>query len=135
MRKFILDTNVLISAVCFSGAEFACYDYILKNYSIVLTPDTYAELSEVIKREKFRKYISSEEADEFCTLLTKTATWFIPQGKLILCRDPKDDKFLDAAQASCASAIITGDEDLLILKMIGTTPIMTVKEFLELENV
>ncbi len=46
-----------------------------------------------------------------------------------------EKKFLDAAQASCASAIITGDEDLLVLKMIGATPIMTVKEFLELENV
>ncbi len=31
------------------------------------------------------------------------------------CRDPKDDKFLDVALSGDAAAIITGDQDLLVL--------------------
>lgn len=34
---------------------------------------------------------------------------------LVLCRDPKDQQFLDLAQSGKADLLVTGDEDLLVL--------------------
>ncbi len=50
------------------------------------------------------------------------------------CRDPKDNKFIDCALSANADFIITGDNDLLVLKQIDDTKIVTVDEFLGLFN-
>ncbi|MFO5470502.1 MAG: putative toxin-antitoxin system toxin component, PIN family, partial [Dolichospermum sp.] len=47
-----------------------------------------------------------------------------------VCRDPKDDKFLSLAIAGNANIIITGDEDLLVLKCYQNIPILSPKDFL-----
>ena len=49
-------------------------------------------------------------------------------------RDPKDDFLLSAALGGNADYLITGDEDLLILKdnpSLGKLRIITIKDFLE----
>jgi putative PIN family toxin of toxin-antitoxin system len=45
--------------------------------------------------------------------------------RLALCRDPRDDKFLELAAAGHASHLITGDHDLLVLGRFRETRIMT----------
>jgi hypothetical protein len=47
------------------------------------------------------------------------------------CRDPKDNKFLELAVSGKASAIISGDEDLLALHPFRDIPIFTLRDFLE----
>ncbi|MBI5220176.1 MAG: putative toxin-antitoxin system toxin component, PIN family [Bacteroidia bacterium] len=49
-----------------------------------------------------------------------------------LCRDSSDDKFLSLAKAGNASAIITGDKDLLILNPFNNIPIITPDTFLKM---
>lgn len=51
---------------------------------------------------------------------------------LKICRDPKDDKFLNLASSGAANFIVTGDDDLLILKSYRDIPILNAKDFLEL---
>jgi uncharacterized protein len=47
-----------------------------------------------------------------------------------ICRDPKDEKFLElAANADC---IVSGDKDLLVLNPFRGTLILTPREFLDL---
>jgi putative PIN family toxin of toxin-antitoxin system len=48
-----------------------------------------------------------------------------------VCRDPKDNKFLELAVEAGAACLITGDKDLLILNPFQNTPILTASEFLE----
>jgi len=48
----------------------------------------------------------------------------------IVCRDPKDDKFLDLAVSCAASLLVTGDDDLLILNPFHDIPIVTPAQFL-----
>jgi predicted nucleic acid-binding protein len=50
--------------------------------------------------------------------------------KITICRDPKDDKFLELAVNGQANFIITGDEDLLVLNPFRNIEIITVNEFL-----
>jgi predicted nucleic acid-binding protein len=46
-----------------------------------------------------------------------------------VCRDPKDDKFLNLAVVCEASCIITGDKDLLVLNPFQNIPVLTAAEF------
>lgn len=47
-----------------------------------------------------------------------------------ICRDPKDNKYLELAVNGQAESIITGDQDLLILHPFQSINIVTVNDFL-----
>jgi predicted nucleic acid-binding protein len=49
------------------------------------------------------------------------------------CRDPRDDKFLEVAVNGRADAIVTGDQDLLVLNPFQGIPILSPAGYLELE--
>ena len=52
-----------------------------------------------------------------------------PRIELKACRDPKDDKFLDVAVEGRADALVSGDQDLLILHPFQGIPIIEPAEF------
>jgi uncharacterized protein len=43
---------------------------------------------------------------------------------IALCRDPKDDKFLELAMSGGADVIVSGDADLLVLNPFRGIPIV-----------
>jgi uncharacterized protein len=47
-----------------------------------------------------------------------------------ICRGPKDNKYLELANSSNASCLVTGDKDLLILNPFENIPIMTAADFI-----
>jgi predicted nucleic acid-binding protein len=49
------------------------------------------------------------------------------------CRDPRDDKFLEAAVHGHADLILTGDRDLLDLHPFRAIAILTPAAYLDLE--
>ena len=51
--------------------------------------------------------------------------------QLAICRDPRDDRFLEVALAGKATHLITGDRDLLALDHLHDTGITTPAAFLE----
>lgn len=53
--------------------------------------------------------------------------------QLTICRDPKDDKYLELAVDCKATCIITGDKDLLVLNPFRNIVIVTAAEFLDFE--
>ena len=50
--------------------------------------------------------------------------------KITVCRDPKDNKFLELAVAGNADCLITGDKDLLILNPFRGIKIISPSDFL-----
>ena len=48
-----------------------------------------------------------------------------------VCRDPKDNMFLECAIAANAYYLVSGDSDLLVLEKIKEIPIITVKQFFD----
>ena len=48
-----------------------------------------------------------------------------------VCRDPDDNFLLALAKDGKANYLLTGDEDLLILKNFGKTSIVTIASFLK----
>lgn len=71
--------------------------------------------------------IAVKKAKEF-------AVFFEPRNHVSLSRDPHDDMFLDISVVSNALFLITGDDDLLLLKTIESTKIVTPKQFLKQPN-
>jgi len=49
-----------------------------------------------------------------------------------VCRDPKDDMILECALNANATAIITGDKDLLVLQRYRHLRVLTARQYVEL---
>jgi uncharacterized protein len=80
------------------------------------------------------RYVDVEDRETFLALLTLRATLVEISEEIQACRDPKDDKFLSVAVNGDATAIISGDHDLLVLHPFRGIPIMTPSDFLTLRD-
>ena len=90
------------------------------------------EITEVLARPKFAGVPTEERRREALELLAAAALWIEPQEAVRECRDPKDDCYLELALAAGASAILTGDRDLLALHPYRGIPVLRPAAFLSL---
>lgn len=130
-RRFVFDTNVIISAFLFSQSKPRQALDIAQDIGVlILSNSAFAELEEVLSRRKFEKYLTLERRQEFLENFTKTVDFIDVEEKIDKCRDPKDDKYLELAVSGKAEFIISGDNDLLVLNPFRGIEIITVQEFL-----
>jgi len=115
-----------------SGLSVALAD---SRFRVFTSTEQLAELLDVVERPKFRKYFTLNEARSFFAdycLITESVVLQFPLPKV--CRDPKDDYLLALAKTAKVDLLISGDEDLLVLKKYGKArilkPIAFMKEFL-----
>ena len=87
---------------------------------------------EVLGRSKFRSkyHIESDDITALINLVRLRGELVKPQHEVTVCRDPKDDKFLEAALAGNADCIVSGDADLLVLNSFEGVSILSPAEFL-----
>jgi putative PIN family toxin of toxin-antitoxin system len=113
---WVLDTNTLVSRLlCPGGVAAQAVDHALARGVLLVSQETLDELVQVLTRAKFDPYISREDRRRFLELLGGVARVVPVVRPIRACRDPKGDKFLDVALSGEAGAIITGDQDLLVL--------------------
>lgn len=128
---WVLDTNTLISRLlCPGGVAAQAVDHALVRGVLLVSEDTLNELVEVLTRSKFDPYVTREDRRQFLELLGGVARIVPIVRKIRACRDAKDDKFLDVAVNGEATAIITGDQDLLVLDPFHGTRILSPAAFL-----
>jgi uncharacterized protein len=97
---------------------------------LLLSPATAEELSEVLGRPKLDRYVRPQTRKRFLAALVRRALVVEPNRSFVVCRDPKDDKFLELAVCCNASFLVTGDRDLLVLNPFQGTAIVSPAEFL-----
>ena len=126
--KVVLDTNVFISGLIFGGNCEKILRLVKEDrLTLLISPRTHNEvLSKLPKFGLDNDYISRQDAQ----IRTK-ATKALPKIKLDICRDPKDNMFLELCLAGRADYLITGDKDLLALKTFQSSRILTPKKFLD----
>ncbi|MFS0518963.1 putative toxin-antitoxin system toxin component, PIN family [Nostoc sp. UIC 10607] len=130
-RRFVFDTNVLISAFLFSQSKpRQALEQATIIGVIVLSSSVLSELEEVLYRPKFDRYLTKERRQEFLEDLTENAQFIDVTEQINECRDPKDNKYLELALSGQAECIVTGDDDLLVLNPWRGIEILTVQEFL-----
>ena len=131
-QYFVFDTNVIVSALLLKqSVSRQAFDKAFRQGKLLLSLATINELNEVLKREKFNKYVRENERIQFLTALVREAILVEVNETVTECRDPKDNKFLELAVSGQATCIVSGDKDLLILHPFRGTPIMTPRSFLD----
>jgi putative PIN family toxin of toxin-antitoxin system len=128
--KIVLDTNVLVSGIFFSGPP--------------------ADILRAWSRGKFRLVLSPEILDEYTRVSTELAAKFpdIDIRRILdlvvvrsevcspaalphqVCEDPHDDKFFAAALDRRAKIIISGDKHLLRVSGYQGVSVLTPRQFL-----
>ncbi len=115
-KRYVVDTNVLVSALLFADSKPArVVFHLLTTSTIVTSLPALQELEMVLQRPKFDRYVTIDEREAFITKLALTTVVVDIAETIQVCRDPKDDKFLEIAVNGKADIIVTGDPDLLIL--------------------
>lgn len=130
-ERFVFDTNVLVSALLFAESKPARAFFLALRGAVLLTSlAALHELSNVLHRKKFDKYITIEEREQFLDQYTQSAITIDIHETIQACRDPKNDKFLEIATNGAATYLITGDPDLLVLHPFRAIPIISPDTFL-----
>jgi uncharacterized protein len=129
--KFIFDTNALISsALSPKSTNAEALKLALELGDVLISDETWKEFESVLFRAKFDPYFSIAVRRE---LLKKFQFRFKKElitTKVTICRDSKDNMFLSLALSSQANALISGDNDLLILHPFEKLEILTAREFI-----
>ena len=111
--NLVLDTNVLVAALVARGVCGDLLEHCVRTHTVVSSSALLDELRKVLTR-KFRQ--RDADVRGAVGLFTETFTLVTPS---VLdppaCRDPDDDLVLATAVAGRCSAVITGDQDLLVL--------------------
>ena len=130
--RFVFDANVIVSAFLFKTSQPRLALEIAKNQGIIILSETVIdELSNVLSRPKFDRYLSRSIRQNLLETLVEASLLVQPSESINECRDPQDNKYLELAISGHAESIITGDEDLLILNSFRNIRIITVLEFLD----
>ncbi len=128
--RVIIDTNLWISFLI--SKDYSKLDKIIseKQVTLLYSQDLIDEFIEVAQRPKFKKYFTTEDLQALLLSMSSRATFIEVASTVDTCSDSKDNFLLALAKDGKASHLITGDKDLLILKIFGRTKILTLTEYL-----
>lgn len=127
-KKVILDTNLWISFLISKNYSF------LDNYvengkvKLIFSKELFTEFITVAERPKFTRFFSPKDLKKLISYIDKFGTLYHVSADISECRDVKDNFLLNLAIDSNADYLITGDSDLLDLKTIHNTKIITIKD-------
>ena len=133
--KALLDTNSLISALLVPPGPSGqiVRQWRAGQFELAVSPDTLAELIDVLhRRHILKKYpISESDIESYLNYLRNFAE--VAPGALVLDAvpdDPKDNHVLAAAIETSCEYIVSGDRHLLDLREFQNIRIVTPREFL-----
>lgn len=132
--RVVIDTNVWLSGLLWGGLPDQILQQVeARTVEAIVSEDILDELVRTLARPKFQKRLNQLELD-VDTLITavRCAVTIVVASPIPVpdLRDPKDEIIIAAAIAGCAEFIITGDQDLLVLKNVGSIIIISPGSFL-----
>jgi len=132
--RIVIDTNVYVSrALRSSSVPGMAVNKAWLEATTLLSAATWAEVQAVLKRAKFAAYIRSGTLEPYLEKVQSIATFVPILTPIRACRDPRDDKFLEVAVNGRADAIVTGDQDLLVMHPFRGIAILSPAGYLELK--
>ena len=133
-ERVVIDTNVLISSLFFTTSTPAkAVEKVVANAQLVATAETLRELIEKLLLPKFDRYVRRDRREALLERVASLVEIVEVLQPIHASRDPKDDKFLDAAVNGRADVIVTGDKDLLDLNPFRGVAIVTPAGYLARE--
>ena len=129
VSKIVLDTNVVIAAFAARGLCESVFELCLESHDLIVSDFLISELF-----DKLGQKLKLEESTihNIINLYRKNSRSVIPSEiDASECRDPDDLLVLGTCLTGKADFLVTGDKDLLVLKTIQNTKIVTPREFYE----
>ncbi len=130
-KKVILDTNLWISFLISKQLDFIDDLLLGGKIKLIFSRELLDEFLTVAKRPKFGKYFSESNVTALLRLFDRYGKLIEVSSNIQKCRDYKDNFLLNLAIDSKADFLVTGDEDLLVLKKIEKTKIVFWTDFLD----
>lgn len=115
MLTCVVDPGVLVAArLSGKGAPAELiHRWLSGQLDLVVSPLLLAELDRVLDREKFRRWLTREEAQAYVEFLrTRPRIMADPPPTVGHTRDPDDDYLVTLARAVQARVLVSGDSDL-----------------------
>lgn len=127
--RIILDTNVLVSGIFWSGPPYQILQaWRDRKFKLVVSPAILDEYTKVAIDLSFK--FPSVDLLSFLDLLMAEAEVYMPVTlPKQVCRDPNDDKILACALASRVGCIVSGDRDLLVISGYKNIQVFKPKDF------
>lgn len=125
--RVVLDTNVIVAALAARGLCSEIFEICLTDHTIVTSEHILSEIKEKLGG-KIR--LPQRITQDIVNYLRDQAEVVVPgELKESICRDKDDLSIIGTALSGNARFIITGDEDLLILKKYNDIEMVTPREF------
>jgi len=130
IKRIIIDTNLWISFLITN--DFNKLDHFLNSdkYLVVFSDELFDEFLDVVHREKFALYFNDLNIKILVEIINEKALFVKVFSIVNVCRDVKDNFLLSLAIDGDVDYLITGDNDLLILKHYQKTSILTINDFI-----
>ena len=132
-KRIVLDTNLWISFLITKDLSKLDKRIFTGETILIFSQELLHEFITVVSRPKFKKYFSQEEIIEILDIIDQQAIFVEVTSDIKKCRDEKDNFLLSLAVDGNADFLITGDQDLLELKAIEKTQIVTINQYLEVK--
>jgi putative PIN family toxin of toxin-antitoxin system len=134
-ERVVIDSNVLISGLLITTTTPAtALDRAVTTAQLVATTATVRELMTKLLSPKFDRYVPRERRDALLLRLAPLIEVVEVVQQIRACRDPRDDKFLEAAVNGRADVLVTGDKNLLDLNPFRSIAILTPAGYLRRER-
>jgi len=115
-KKIVLDTSIFVAGIIGHGASKTILNAIIDcSIAPILCQKILEEYIRVIHYPKIMKKISPSDVYPIIDIIHKKAEYITYEGKIRVCRDPKDDKFVELS-AKTSAPLITLDNDILDLR-------------------
>ena len=135
MSRYVFDTNAIVSALPFNDSVPAtAFSKALTEGTILASISLVEELRDVLARPRFDAYVSYPERIAFLQAFVAETELVTVNEAIQVCRDPKDDRVLEAAVNGQAEFIVTGDSDLLVHNPFRGIAILPPAQFLDLSS-
>ena len=130
--RVVLDTNVFVSGVFFSGTPNRVLEAWRKErVRLVVSPDIVEEYRRV--GEELSRQFRGADLAPILNLLAVHADIVVPAPlPAQVCTDPDDDKFLACALAAGVDVVCSGDKALLKTSGYAGVTVVTPRELMQL---
>ena len=129
--RLILDTNVFVSGIFFSGPPYEILDAWRRGkLTLVVSPDILSEYDRV-GQELASEFPNVDLAPALELLASKGEVVEAPPLTERVCSDPDDDKFLACAIASGTKTISSGDKALRKTSGYAGIAVISPREFVD----
>ena len=127
--RLVVDVNIWISTLLMPRFQVRTEVFFDSNNLLVISQKLFDELDDAIQKSHLARRINRTNYELLVSKLRTLAELIDVYSVIDVCRDPKDNYLLALAKDGNADYLITGDDDLLVLKEFEKTKIVKLSDF------